>query len=40
MDIPTEPIGSIASTTRDTAFAQIRARVLGTAPAAETLGAR
>lgn len=49
MTIPTEPIGSIprplrlieaiaASTTRDTAFAKIRARVLGTALAAEELG--
>jgi len=29
-----------ASTSRDTAFAKIRARVVGTAMAAETLGAR
>jgi hypothetical protein len=40
MDIPTEPIGSIPSTTQDTAFAKIGARVPGTALAAETLGAR
>jgi hypothetical protein len=40
MNIPTEPIGSIPRPTREKAFAKIRARVLGTALAAEALGVR
>jgi hypothetical protein len=40
MDTPTEPIGSIPSTTQDTAFAKIGARVPGTALASEALGGK